>query len=160
MTSRMWESMVGRAARIAGLLLALLVAAPAAAEELGVVPTRILYPGETISPDALQMARVRAGKATTVVFAHQPAELVGKVATRTLLPGRFVPLASVRAAYVIEQGAAVQVLFVESGLTISVKAITLQPGSAGDVVKVRNVDSGAVFSATVMADGTVRVEAS
>jgi flagella basal body P-ring formation protein FlgA len=156
------NSVVAKAARIAGLLLALIATgqAPAVAEELGVVPTRILYPGETISADALQMARVRPGKAATVVFAHQPAELVGKVATRTLLPGRFVPLASVREAYVIEQGAAVQVLFVEGGLTISVKAITLQPGSTGDVVKVRNADSGAIFSATVMADGTVRVDAS
>ena len=147
---------------MAGFCLVLVWAgqAPAAAEELGVIPTRIVYPGETISPDALQMARVRPGKPSTVVFAHQPAELVGKVATRTLLPGRFVPLSSVREAYVIEQGTSVQVLFVEGGLTISVRAITLQPGSAGDVVKVRNADSGAVFSATVMADGTVRVDAS
>ena len=29
------------------------------------------------------------------------------------------------------------------GLTISATAITLEPGSPGDVVKVRNVDSGA-----------------
>ena len=158
--ARKQRSIVGKAARIAGLLLALLAVAPAFAEELGVVPNRILYPGETIPADALQMARVRPGKKATVLFAHQPAELVGKVATRTLLPGRFVPLSSVREAYVIEQGAAVQVLLVQGGLTISVKAITLQPGSAGDVVKVRNVDSGAIFSATVMADGTVRVEAS
>lgn len=154
------QSMPARAARIAGLLLALLSAAPVAAEELGVVPTRILYPGETIPADALEMARVRPGKKATVVFAHQPAELVGKVATRTLLPGRFVPLSSVREAYVVEQGAAVQVMLVQGGLTISVRAITLQPGSVGDVVKVRNADSGAVFSATVMADGTVRVDAS
>ena len=152
--------MAGKVACIAGLLAALLAAVPAVAAELGVVPTRILYPGETISADALQMARVRPGKKATVMFAHQPAELVGKVAVRTLLPGRFVPLSSVREAYVVEQGAAVHVLFVQGGLTISVKAITLQPGSAGDVVKVRNVDSGAVFPATVMADGTVRVDAS
>jgi flagella basal body P-ring formation protein FlgA len=85
---------------------------------------------------------------------------VGKVAKRTLLPGRFVPLTSVRDAYLVAQGAAVQVIFVEGGLTISMTAVTLEPGSAGDMVKVRNTDSGAVFSATVMADGTVRVGAS
>jgi flagella basal body P-ring formation protein FlgA len=155
-------SIVGTAARTAALCLALVCAAqrPAAAEELGVIPTRIIYPGETVAADSLQMARVRPGKPSTVIFAHEPRELIGKVAKRTLLPGRFVPLASVRDAYLVAQGAAVQVMFIEGGLTISMTAVTLEPGSAGDLVKVRNTDSGAVFSATVMADGTVRVGAS
>jgi flagella basal body P-ring formation protein FlgA len=38
--------------------------------------------------------------------------------------------------------------------------VTLEPGSAGDVIKVRNMDSGRVFSGIVMADGTIRVGAS
>jgi flagella basal body P-ring formation protein FlgA len=155
-------SMIGSVARTTALCLALACAAPApaAAEELGVIPSRIIYPGEMIAADSLQMARVRPGKPSTVAFAHAPNELVGKVAKRTLLPGRFVPLASVRDAYLVAQGAAVQVMFVEGGLTISMTAVTLEPGSAGDVVKVRNTDSGAVFSAIVMGDGTVRVGAS
>ena len=155
-------SIVGTVARTAALCVALACAtqAPAAADELGVIPSRIIYPGETIAADSLGMARVRPGKPSTIVFAHEPRELVGKVAKRTLLPGRFVPLASVRDAYLVAQGASVQVMFVEGGLTISVSAVTLESGSAGDLVKVRNIDSGAVFSGTVMGDGTVRVGAS
>ena len=146
--------------RAAWLGLALVAGSmPAAAQELGVIPTRIIYPGETVAADALAMARVRKGKPTTTVFAHAPNELVGKVAKRTLLPGRFVPLASVRNAYLVEQGASVQVIFIADGMTISATAITLEPGSPGDTVKVRNLDSGAIFPATVMADGTVRVGA-
>jgi flagellar basal body P-ring formation protein FlgA len=133
---------------------------PAAAQEFGVIPSRTIYPGETIPADALKMARVRKGKPATVAFAQEPGELVGKVAKRTLLPGRFVPLTSVREAFLIQKGAAVQVLFVQEGLTISLTAVTLEAGSAGDLVKVRNTDSGAIFSAVVMADGTVRVGAS
>jgi flagella basal body P-ring formation protein FlgA len=129
----------------------------AAAQELGVIPDRIIYPGETIPADALKMAKVRKGKPATVAFARAPAELVGKVARRTLLPGRFVPLSAVRDAFLVQQGAPVQVLFEQDGLSISMTAVTLQPGSAGDVVKVRNVDSGATFSAIVIADGTVKV---
>jgi flagella basal body P-ring formation protein FlgA len=139
-----------------GLVL-LTISLPAAAQDLGVIPTRVIYPGETITGDVLKMARVRKGKPATVAFAHQPEELVGKVARRTLLPGRFVPLSSVREAYVVQQGAPVQVVFTTGNLTISATAISLEPGAAGDVVKVRNADSGAVFPATVMADGTVRV---
>ena len=149
------------AVRVAALWLALGTwSLPVAAEEFGVIPTRTIYPGEAIPQDALQLARVRKGKATTTIFARRADELVGKVAKRTLLPGRFVPLAAVRDAYLVQQGAPVQVMFITNGLTISLTAVTLEAGSAGDVVKVRNVDSGAVFSAVVMADGTVRVGAS
>ena len=45
-------------------------------------------------------------------------------------------------------------------MVISITAVPLEPGAAGDVVKLRNVDSGRIFSGIVMADGTVRVGAS
>ncbi len=130
---------------------------PAAAAELGVVPTRIIYPNEIITADALAMAKVRKGKPTTTAFAHETGELVGKIARRTLLPNRFVPLTAVRDPFLVQQGASVQVLYVQSGLTITLTGVLLEPGSTGDTVKVRNTDSGAVFSATIMADGTARV---
>jgi flagella basal body P-ring formation protein FlgA len=149
-----------RISRIAGLGLALIAwSLPTAAEELGVTPTHVIYPGETINAESLQMARVRKGKPTTTEFAHRTEELVGKIAKRTLLPGRFVPLAAVREAFLVNQGASVQAILVQGGMTISATAILLESGSAGDVVKVRNKDSGAVFSGTVMADGTIRVGA-
>jgi flagella basal body P-ring formation protein FlgA len=158
MTNRGWRHTLAAVA-VAGLALSARPLA-AAAEELGVIPTHIIYPGETITADALQLARVRPGKPSTIAFAHEAGELVGKVAKRTLLPGRFVPLSSVRDSFLVTQGAPVQVLLIQDGLTISMTAVTLEPGAAGDIVKVRNVDSGAVFSAVVMADGTVRVGAS
>jgi len=146
--------------RAAFAAIAIVVASiPAAAQELGVIPSRIIYPGEQIAADALDMARVRKGRPTTTAFAREPVELIGKIARRTLLPGRFVPLAAVRNAYLVQQGAPVQILFVDGGLTISATAITLEPGSPGDVVKVRNADSGKVLTGTLMADGTVRVGA-
>jgi flagellar basal body P-ring formation protein FlgA len=133
---------------------------PAAAQELGVIPTRIIYPGETVAADALAMAKVRKGKPTATLFAHAPKELIGKVAKRTLLPGRYIPVAAIRDAWLVEQGAAVQVYFIAGDLTISATAVSLQPGAAGDLIKVRNTDSGKIFSGTVMADGTIRVSAS
>ena len=139
------------------LLVVLAFGCPASAQDFGVIPTRVIYPGETIAAADLRMARVRKGKPATVAFAGEAGQLVGKIARRTLLPGRFVPLAWVREAYLIRQGASVQVVFTEGGLVISATVVTLEPGSAGDVVKVRNADSGAVFPATVMPDGTVRV---
>jgi len=131
----------------------------ACAQETVLVPNRVIYPGETVEIAALKEVTLKPGRTRPDAVATMPDELEGKVARRTLLPGRYIATAALREAYLVEQGASVQVLFVAGGLTISATAVTLQPGSAGDLVKVRNLDSGKVLSGTVMADGTVRVGA-
>lgn len=148
------------ASRLAGIALAFAaLALPAQAEDVAVVTNRVVYPGETIGLDALREVPVRNGRRDLSTVATFVEQVDGKVARRTLLPGRFIAINSVRDAYLVEQGAAVQVMFVHGGLTISATAVTLQPGSAGDVVKVRNIDSGSTFTGTVMVDGTIRVGA-
>ncbi|RUM97546.1 flagellar basal body P-ring formation protein FlgA [Pseudaminobacter arsenicus] len=140
--------------------LALLGSACAAlAGETVTIPNRVIYPGETIEPAALKEVTLRQGKQAPEAVAIASSDIEGKVARRTLLPGRYIPLSSIRDAYVVEQGAPVQLVFTAGALTISATAVTLQPGSAGDLVKVRNIDSGKVLSGTVMADGSVRVGA-
>jgi flagella basal body P-ring formation protein FlgA len=142
------------------LALALLAgSAPALAQEVVLIPNRVIYPGETIVPEALRQVTLVSGKQIPDAAATKLDELDGKVAKRTLLPGRYITINSIRDAWLVEQGAAVQVYFAAGGLTISATAVTLQSGSAGDLVKVRNIDSGKVFSGTVMADGTIRVGA-
>jgi flagella basal body P-ring formation protein FlgA len=134
-------------------------AMPAVAQEIAVVTNRVVYPGETIGLDVLREVPVTNRNRDLSTVATVVEQVEGKVARRTLLPGRFIAVNAVRDAYLVEQGAAVQVMFVHGGLTISASAVTLQPGSAGDVVKVRNIDSGNTFTGTVMADGTIRVGA-
>jgi flagella basal body P-ring formation protein FlgA len=134
--------------------------AAAIVNEVVLIPNRVIYPGETIELGALKQVTLIAGKQKPDAVATRAQELDGKVAKRTLLPGRYIPVNAIREAWLVEQGAAVQVLFVAGVLTISATAVTLQPGAAGDLVKVRNVDSGKIFSGTVMADGTIRVGAS
>ena len=140
--------------------LALLGGACAAfADEIVTIPNRVIYPGETIEQAALKEVTLKQGKQAPAAVAMASSDIEGKVARRTLLPGRYIPLSSVRDAYVVEQGAPVQVVFAAGALTISATAVTLQPGSAGDLVKVRNIDSGKILSGTVMADGSVRIGA-
>ncbi|MDH6233374.1 flagella basal body P-ring formation protein FlgA [Mesorhizobium soli] len=154
MTSRPFHRLVVTAT--AGLAL-IAGAAPALAGETVTVTSRVIYPGEAIPADALREVVLRDGKVPPSAVAMSMNDIEGKVARRTLLPGRYIPMAAVRDAWLVEQGASVQLVFVSGPLTISAAAVTLQPGSAGDLVKVRNVDSGKVISGTVMADGTIRV---
>lgn len=127
--------------------------------EVVLIPNRVIYPGETVELGALKQVTLLPGKHKPDAVATRAEELQGKVAKRTLLPGRYIPTAAIRDAWLVEQGAAVQICFTAGALTISASGVTLQPGAAGDLVKVRNVDSGKIISGTVMADGTIRVSA-
>ncbi len=136
------------------------IASSQPAGEVVLIPNRVIYPGETIELAALKQVTLMAGKQKPDAVATRAEELNGKIAKRTLLPGRYIPTTAIREAWLVEQGAAVQVFFIAGGLTISATAVTLQPGAAGDLVKVRNIDSGKILSGTVMADGSIRVSAS
>ena len=151
--------MIGRSA-IAAALLAACGILPAQAQEVVFIPNRVIYPGETIGMDALKQVTLKPGKIIPPAVTVDLQDLEGKVASRTLLPGRYISASSVREPWVVKQGASVQMIFISGGLMISAAAITLQPGAAGDFVKVRNIDSGKVLSGTVMADGSIRVGAS
>ena len=142
---------------LAASLAVLCIVMPAAGQELAVVPTRVIYPGQAVTADALREIALRTPARGAIVRASE--EIEGKVARRTLLPGRLIPEGSVRDPYLVETGSPVTVMFVHGGLTISTLAVPLQPGAAGDLIKLRNVDSGAVFSGVVLDDGTVRVGA-
>lgn len=141
---------------------ALLVAPmlPAFAQSMVLVPTRVIYPGETISSDSIEEVPLRRQLKNPAAIAMHWQQVGGKVAKRTLLPGRLISVSSVRDMHLVEPGKPVQVRYIHGGLEIGVSGIPLQAGAAGDQVQVRNIDSGAIFVGTVMADGTVRVSAS
>ena len=135
-------------------------AQPAEATELELpVPKVIVYPGDAILEEQLvQRAFIASTVARATVYEGREA-LVGKVARRTLLPGQPIPLSAVRDPYVVTQGKTALVVFEQGGLVISTHALALQNGGVGDVVSLRNIDSGAVIKGTVAADGSIRLEA-
>lgn len=134
-------------------------AAMAAEQEVVLVPNRVIYPGEAIALSALKEVTLKPGKVRPDGVATLANELDGRVAKRTLLPGRYISVTALREAWLVDRGAAVQVVFEAGPLTITASAVTLEPGAAGDVVKVRNIDTGKTFTGTVMADGSIRVGA-
>ncbi len=68
-----------------------------------------------------------------------------------------MPFNALRDAYLFEKGVSVQMMFVAGALSIAATGVTLEPGSVGDQIKVRNIDSGKILTGIVMADGTIRV---
>jgi flagella basal body P-ring formation protein FlgA len=143
----------------AALAASALAAFPALAQESVVVPTRVVYPGEMVTTADLHYVAFNRDRSRLPPIAIEREDVEGKVAKRTLLPGRLIAISSLRDPYAVEAGKPVRVMFVQGALTISAVGVPLQPGTVGDLIRVRNIDSGVVFSGTVMADGSVRVGA-
>jgi flagella basal body P-ring formation protein FlgA len=142
------------------LLTALFPALPAPAAELQLpVPRVTIYPGDAIGDEHLaERAFIAHTVARGTVYDRRQA-VVGKVARRTLLPGQPIPIAGTRDPFVVAQGSLALVVFEASGLTITTNAVALQNGGVGDMVTLRNVDSGTIIKGMVASDGTIRLGA-
>lgn len=132
-------------------------AAALAAERVLPVPAAIIYPGEIIEDTLLIDRKFSPSALGRLPLANGRATIVGKIARRTLLPGRPIPAGALAEPEVVKRGVPVQIVFQEAGLTILATATSLQSGGIGDLIQVRNLDSGLIISGTVQADGTVRV---
>jgi len=120
------------------------------------VPTVTIYPGDLIDADRLTdhtfyQSQVASG------YVDSQDLLIGKVAKRTLLPDHPISANAVGEDDLIKRGAAVQLVFQQPGLTITTYASPLQDGSPGDLIRVRNTDSGTIVVGVIQPDGTVRV---
>jgi flagella basal body P-ring formation protein FlgA len=147
---------------IAAAAVMLIIAAPAKAQNVIAVPvpTVTLYPGDTITAEQLTDRRFRMSSRNMQAVALTREIVVGKVARRTLVAGQLIPQNAVEDLRIVKRGVPIRVVFAEQGLTIVAYAEPLQSGAIGEMIRVRNIDSGTVIVGTVQADGSITVGAS
>ncbi|MGZ2482133.1 flagella basal body P-ring formation protein FlgA [Rhizobium pisi] len=155
-----------RAGRISGWVAAATIAIagiilPAGADAgmgYAVVPTTIIYPGDTLSGSQLQEVEVTnpnlAGD-----YAKSISQVEGLVSKRTLLPGRTIEVSALREPYTVTRGSSIRLVVSLGPMTISAAGTPLEDGATGQLIRARNMDSGVIVSGTVLADGTVHVRA-
>lgn len=115
-----------------------------------------IYPGDIIRENMLTDATF-PDAAASAVFATSHAAIVGKVAKRTILPGNPFPTNAIGIPRIVSIGSMVRLVFEEDGLQISTYASALQNGAAGDVISVRNMESGVTLSGVIRPDGSIHV---
>ena len=143
---------------LGALLMALVGPVPLQAADLSLpVPAVTIYPGDVIAEDQLSDRAFIAHTVARASIYESRDAVVGRVARRTLLPGQPIPINALRDAYVVVQGKTALVVFEAGALNITLHATALQNGGIGDVVSLRNNDSGTVIKGTVAPDGTVRL---
>ncbi|MDW9571030.1 flagellar basal body P-ring formation protein FlgA [Sinorhizobium meliloti] len=148
-----------RAVLFAAMASCLLSPAAALAEPpTAVIPKQTIYPGEKLDASMLEVVDVtnpdlRDG------YVRSIDEVDGMVTKRTLLPGRVILASALREQYAVERGSTARLVFNTGGLTITAAGSPLQDAAVGDLIRVRNVDTGVIVSGTVMADSTIHVVA-
>ncbi len=130
---------------------------PAAAGQFVPVPTVVIYPGDVIRDGMLAEREMPDDFAGIGAAVLDRAALVNKTSRRTLLPNLPIAKNAVGEPKVVSLGAMVRVVFAEGGLMISTYGSALQAGAVGDVIPVRNLESGLTVSGTIEGDGSVRV---
>lgn len=142
------------------LTLCFTAAGSQAVAEMGtaVVPTQIIYPGEVISAGRVEEVDV-TNPNLSGGYAQKVAEVSGMVSKRTLLPGRTITMSALREPYAVTRGSAIRLTFAMGTMTISASGTPLEDAAVGDVIRVRNTDSGIIVNGTVMNDGTIQVMA-
>lgn len=145
--------------KIAGAALALsLIGFPVLAEGdlYAVVPTNTIYPGEILTANRLEEVEV-TNPNLRGDFAQSIDQVVGKVTKRTLIAGHVVYVSGLREPFVVNRGEQVRLVYSNNGLQISALGLPLEDAVVGDVIRVRNSDSGLTISGMVMDDGSVKV---
>jgi flagella basal body P-ring formation protein FlgA len=92
-------------------------------------------------------------------YASDISEVEGMISKQTLLPGRTIPIAALREPSLVVRGTSVKLVFHIGNMTLMASGTPMSDGSLGEVVRVRNIDSGVMVSGTVMKDGTIQVMA-
>jgi flagella basal body P-ring formation protein FlgA len=149
---------VKAAALAAALAPAMLAASAAGAENLGnaVVPTQIIYPGEQIDARRLKTVEV-TNHNLAPGYAQDVSQVEGLVTTRTLLPGRTIMVAGLKQPSAVKRGDKILLVYDNGVLRITAAGTPLAEGSVGELIQVRNTDSGVILSGTIMPDRSVLV---
>ncbi|MFY9629294.1 MAG: flagellar basal body P-ring formation chaperone FlgA [Methylocystis sp.] len=128
-----------------------------AGERMLAAPRVTIYPGDRIDDNLIEERRFTSEEAPEGMALESRKALIGKVARRTLLPGRPIPVTAVDNAKVVFIGTSVKIIFLEGGLEITAYGMAMQAGGLGDLIRVRNQDSGLIVSGRILGDGSVQV---
>ena len=121
------------------------------------VPRAVIYPGDRITDAALIERQLLVTPDNPPVFGEHEQDLLGKIARRTLLPGQLIPETGVRAEDVVKQGRTYKLTYNTQYLSIVGVGVPMQSGAAGEIINVRNPETGTIIKARIEPDQSLAV---
>ena len=122
------------------------------------VPGAVIYPGDVITAEALIPGKIVRAAGSPAVFGENIEDLVGKVARRTLIRGELIPNSAVHEQALVVQGRPYKLTYSSEYVSIVGTGIPMKSAAVGEMVSVRNPDTGIIIKARVQADQTLAVE--
>ena len=121
-----------------------------------VVATSFIEKGEEIEPTDVEnrLMYIDPSKMGKILSFS---EVVGKVATRRIEAGRIIVAGMVKRPILVRRGELVRFLLKEGCMEIEGMAKAMRSGSLGDIVELKNLSSGRIFSGEVIGRGRVMV---
>ena len=121
------------------------------------VLTRRVRAGDIIGKDDVSLQVMRADAVGQNALTS-PEHLIGKSARHSLLNGRPLNAADVREPQLVGRGSIVTMTYRTENLVITAHGKARENGTAGDVVRVQNLNSGKTVEAVVTGPDTVTVQ--
>lgn len=121
------------------------------------VPVVTIYPGDTITPEAIGEKHFYFDPGRPLPVIDDAALAVGKVARRTLPAGKPIPHNAFGEPDLVHKGKPTQARYIVGGLYMSTAVLPLQSGPLHAVVQARNIDTGRIITGLVSSDGTLAV---
>lgn len=126
------------------------------AKVYAIVPTAVIYPGQTISSGQIKRVEV-TNPNLSGDYASDYNQVQGMITKSTLLPEHAIYVSSLREPFAVSQGQQVRLIYSTGSLQITALGMPLQDGSIGEMIRVRNTDSGLTVSGTILGPGIVQV---
>lgn len=121
------------------------------------VPRAVIYPGDRITDATLIERQLLVSPDNPPVYGEHEQDLLGKIARRTLLPGELIPEMAVRSEDLVKQGRTYKMTYNSKFVSIVGVGVPLQSGSAGEIINVRNPETGLIIKARVEPDQSLAV---
>ena len=122
------------------------------------VPATVIYPGDTIKDEMIVDRAYAPNIPGLAAFVGERPLAVGRIARRTLFPGQLIPNNAIEEQKVVTRGNVVKVTIEDGDLFIVTYASSLQSGSPGALIQLRNLDTGVTIRGVVQPDGSVRIQ--
>jgi flagella basal body P-ring formation protein FlgA len=121
-----------------------------------VFTARPVLRGEALSPESLEIRQVPVDK-LPLNYLSSPEQALGMEASRPLKADSPLTLNALRTRQLVKQGQEVLVIASSGGIQVRMSGTALKSGSLGDLIQVRNANSGRTIEAEILDSGTVRV---
>jgi flagella basal body P-ring formation protein FlgA len=122
------------------------------------VPASVIYPGDVITAEALVAGKIVRPTSSPPLFGENIDDLVGKVARRTLMRGELIPNSAIREQPLVMQGRPYKLTYHSDFVSVVGTGIPMKSATVGEMVSVRNPDTGIIIKARVEPDQTLVVE--